>query len=106
MSLEKMYSSRPFKAMAALLFGVMILSACQEAAHQVADTISNSPVAQDVANQAATFEKRAQTHQLTDEETIMLNAFSHAQATKKLIMLKNAMTLRYYSAAKAGKKVV
>lgn len=58
MSLEKIYSSRPFKAMAALLFGVMVLSACQETAQVVnkpaidKSVLKNESIAQSEATQA------------------------------------------------------
>ncbi len=104
MSLEKITSSRPFKAMAAFLFGVMVLSACQETVQQVAQNPMSAPIAQSsIETQAATFEKRAQLNQLTDEETVMVKTFVQAQATKKLVDLKNTMTLRFYTAAKEGK---
>lgn len=106
MSLEKIYSSRPFKGMAAFLFGVMILTACQETVQQVANksvsTEANS-IAPNVENSVATFKDRAQKGNLTSEEKEMVVAFVEAPATKKLIEINNAATLRLYNAVKTGK---
>jgi hypothetical protein len=104
MSLEKMYSSRPFKAMAALLFGVMVLSACQETAKQVTQNSSSTPIVENsVEIQASSFKERAIKGELTSTENEMIIAFAQAPATRKLIEINNAATLRVYNAIQAGK---
>ena len=104
MSLEKMYSSRPFKAMAAFLFGVMILSACQEAAQVVNKPTADKQVATStIEEQASSFKDRGVKGNLTSAENEMIIAFAQAPATRKLIEINNAATLRFYNAVQAGK---
>ncbi len=106
MSLQKITSSRPFKGMAAFLFGLMILTACQETAQQVVNKpipAEKNSIAANIDEQAATFKDRAQKGSLTSEEKEMVAAFVEAPATRKLIEINNAATLRLYNAVKAGK---
>ena len=90
MSLEKLYSSRPFKAMAAFLFGVMILSACQEAAQVVnKPTTDKSALKNESINQSEATQKQT----MAQNSSAPLSEQERALA-KKLVHDKDFIALR------------
>jgi hypothetical protein len=106
MVFQNLYQSRLFRAVAAMMLCLVVLTACSETANEVAKSTPSAPQAaqQDVATQAATFTERARNNQLTVDETEMMSKFTHANATKKILALQNQKTLKFYQAVQDGKK--
>lgn len=113
MSLEKMYSSRPFKAMAAFLFSVMVLSACQETAQVI-----NKPAPNDVQNTSAVA-KGDTFQQMTQEEQTLITQLADdtdmqflADASRKMIVKmklaisKDRIGFKYAMETKDSKAII
>lgn len=99
MSLEKITSSRPFKAMAAFLFGVMILSACQETAQVVNKPISTANPSANLSQKSSV--ASAESLKLSDEERALGQEllqdkdFQDLNEMRQLLMFKLKIALAH-----------
>jgi hypothetical protein len=87
--------------MAAMMLCLVVLTSCGDSAQQVAQ--SENKAKNSVASVDDIFE-RAKSNKLTSEELQMVTKFVESPATKKIIELNNAMTLRFYKVVTTGKK--
>ncbi len=114
MSLQKMYTSRPFKAMAAFLFSLIVLTACQEAAQQVitgsapVENQTSGKSAQQISQLEPTAEEQALATELADDpDTQFLIESSRSIYVKmKLAATTNRAELRYAMETKDGKAIL